>query len=74
MSQWILKENGQIVCRTTLHSITDSEMASETKKSKRNNFFKSANTKLGPTLYTLASNQIQGTSFLTLTLQTSLLI
>ena len=34
MSQWILKENGQIVSRTTLRSLTDSEMASETEKSK----------------------------------------
>ena len=34
MSMWILKHNGEIVSRTTLRTLTDSELASETEKTK----------------------------------------
>ena len=48
---WILKQNGEIVYRTTLRTLTDSELASETQKTNRGVFTKAANKKLGPTLY-----------------------
>ena len=51
MSMWILKQNGEIVYRTTLRTLTDSELASETQKTNRGVFTKAANKKLGPTLY-----------------------
>ena len=35
MSMWILKQNGEIVSRTTLRTLTDSELASETEKTKK---------------------------------------
>ena len=53
MSIWILKQNGEIVIRTTLRTLTDYELASETEKIKRDIFAKSVNKKLGPTLYNI---------------------
>ena len=35
MSMWILKKNGEIVSRTTLRTLADSELSSETEKTKR---------------------------------------
>ena len=35
MSMWILKHNGEIVSRKKLRTLTDSELASETEKTKR---------------------------------------
>ena len=49
--QWILKENGKVICRTTLCLLTETKMASETEKAKRDKFLKAVNSKLGPTLY-----------------------
>ena len=34
MSMWILKQNGEIVSRTTLFTLTEYELASETEKTK----------------------------------------
>ena len=51
MSMWIIKQNGEIVSRTTLRTLTDSELASETEKTKIDIFTKAINKKLGPTLY-----------------------
>ena len=51
MSMWILKQNGEIVSRTTLRTHTDSELASETENTKRYAFTKSVNENIGPTLY-----------------------
>ena len=48
---WILKKNGEIVSRTTLRTLTDSELASETEKTNRDIFTKSVNKKFGSTLY-----------------------
>ena len=35
MSMWILKDNRQVVSRTTLRSLTEAKIASDVKKSKR---------------------------------------
>ena len=51
MSMWILKQNGEIVSRTTLRTLTDSELASETENTNRDIFTKAVNEKIGPTLY-----------------------
>ena len=51
MSMWILKQNGEIVSRTTLRTLTDSELAGETEKTKRDIFTKAINKNLGTTLY-----------------------
>ena len=51
MSMWILKKNGEIVSRTTLRTLPDSELASETEKTNRDILTKAVNKKLGPTLY-----------------------
>ena len=51
ISTWILKQNGEIVSRTTLCTLTDSELVIETEKAKRNVFTKDVNKMLGPTLY-----------------------
>ena len=48
---WILKHNGEIVSRTTLRILTDSELASETEKKKRDIFTKAINKKIGTILY-----------------------
>ena len=47
----ILKQNGEIVSRTTLRTLADPELASETEKTKRDIFTKAFNKNLGPTLY-----------------------
>ena len=36
MAQWVLKANGNVVPRRTTHPLTESEVSSETVKSKRN--------------------------------------
>ena len=51
MIMWILKYNGEIVSRTTLRTLTHSELASETEKTKIDIFTKAVNEKLGFTLY-----------------------
>ena len=51
MSMWILKHNGEIVSRTTLSTLTDSELASETEKTKIYIFTKAVNENLGTILY-----------------------
>ena len=53
MSMWILKHNGEILSRTTLRTLTDSELDSDTEKSKRDIFTKAVNKKLGPILYAI---------------------
>ena len=50
MSMCILKQNGKIVSRTTLRTLTDSKLASEIENTKRNIFTKAVNEKIGPTL------------------------
>ena len=35
MSMWILKQNGEIVSRTALRTLNDSELASDTENTKR---------------------------------------
>ena len=50
MSMWILKQNGEIVSRTTLRTLTDSELASETVTTKIYVFTKAFNKNIGPTL------------------------
>ena len=35
MRMWILKQNGEIISRTTLRTLTDSELAIETENKKR---------------------------------------
>ena len=63
MSMWILKQNGEIVSRTTLRTLTDSELASETEKTKRDIFTKAVNKKLGPTLYDIGIKSDLGDFF-----------
>ena len=53
MSMWILKQNGEIVSRTTLHTLTDYELASETEKTKRDIFTKAVKKRLVPHCTTL---------------------
>ena len=51
MSMWILKTNGEIVSMTILRTLADSELASETEKTKREIFTKAVNKNIGSTLY-----------------------
>ena len=51
MSMWILKHNGEIVYRTTLCTLVDSEFSRETEKTNIDIFTKAVNKNLGPTLY-----------------------
>ena len=51
MSMWILKQNGEIISRTTLRTLTNSELTSETEKINRDIFTKAFNEKLIPTFY-----------------------
>ena len=51
MSMWILKQNGEILSRTILRTIADTELASETEKKNRDVSTKAFNKKLGPALY-----------------------
>ena len=60
---WILKQNGEIVSRTTLRTLTDSELASETEKIKRDIFTKAVIEKLGPTLYDIGIKSDLGDFF-----------
>ena len=63
MSMWILKQNGESVSRTTLCTLTDSELASETEKTKRDIFTNAVNEKLGPTLCKIGINSDLGEFF-----------
>ena len=54
MIMWALKQNGEIVSRTTLHTLTDSELASETENTKRDVFTKAINKNLVPPCMKLA--------------------
>ena len=60
MSMWILKQNGEIVSRTTLRTLTDSELDSETEKTKRDIFTKAVKINLGTTLYDIGINSDLG--------------
>ena len=60
MRMWILKQNSEIVSRTTSCTLTDSELASETEKTKRDIFTKAVNKKLGATLYKIGINSDLG--------------
>ena len=48
MSMWILKQNGEIVSRTTFRTLTDSGLASETERKKRDIFTKTVKKSLIP--------------------------
>ena len=63
MSMWILKQNGKIVSRTTLRTLTDSELASETEKTKRDIFTMAVFKNLGPTLYKIGIKSDLGDFF-----------
>ena len=63
MSMWILKHNGEIVSRTTLRTLADSELASDTENTKRDVFTKAINEKLGPTLYDIGIKLYLGDLF-----------
>ena len=63
MSMWILKQNGEIVSRTALRTLTDYELASETEKTKRDIFTKAINKKLDPTFYGIDITQDLGYFF-----------
>ena len=60
---WILKHNGEIVSRTTVGTLTDSELASETEKKKRDVFTKAVNKCFGPTLYEIGIESDLGEFF-----------
>ena len=51
MIMWILKQNGEIVSRTNLRTLTDSELVSEIEKTKRDICTNAVNKKIGTTLY-----------------------
>ena len=63
MSMWILKENGEVVSRTTLRSLTESKIASETEKHEREVFTAAVNKKIGPTLYDIGIESTSGDFF-----------
>ena len=63
ISMGIIKQNGKIVSRTTLRTLTDSELASDTEKTKRDIFTKAFNKNLGPTLYEIGINSDLGDFF-----------
>ena len=63
MSMWILKQNGEIVSRTTLRTLADYKLASETEKTKRDIFTKAVNKQIGPTLYDIGINSDLGDFF-----------
>ena len=63
MSMWILKQNGEIISRTTLRTLTDSELASERENTKRDIFTKAVNKNLGPTLYDIGIKSDLGDFF-----------
>ena len=60
---WILKYNGEIVSITTLRTLTDSELASETEKKNRDIFTKAVNKKLGTTLHDIGIKSDLGDFF-----------
>ena len=60
MRMWILKNNGEILSRKTLRTLTDSELASETEKTKRDVFTKAFKKNIGPTLYDIGINSDLG--------------
>ena len=60
---WLLKYNGEIVSRTTLRTLTHSELASETDKTKIDIFTKAVKEKLGPTLYEIGIESDLGDFF-----------
>ena len=60
---WILKQNGEIVSRTTLRTLTDSELASETEKIKKDIFTNAFIEKLGPNLYNIGIKSDLGDFF-----------
>ena len=63
MSMWILKQNGEIVSRTTLRTLTDSELSSEIEKTKRDIFTKVVNKNIDPTLYDIGIKSDLGDLF-----------
>ena len=63
MSMWILKQNGKIVSRPTFRTLADSELASETEKTKRDVFTKAVNKNLGSTLYDIGIKSDLGDLF-----------
>ena len=62
MSIWIIKKNGEILSRTTLRTLTDSEIASDTEKTKRDVFTKAVKN-LGTTLYNIGIKSDLGDFF-----------
>ena len=63
MSMWILKGNGEIVSRTTLRTLLESELASETEKERRKIFTITVNKKLGMSLYDIGIKSDSGNFF-----------
>ena len=60
---WILKYNGEIVSRTKLRTLTDSELASDTEKTKGDIFTKAVNKKLVLALYDIGIKSYLGYFF-----------
>ena len=60
---WILKKNGDIVSRKTLRTLTDSEISSDTEKTKRDIFTKAVQNNLVPTLYDIGMKSDLGDFF-----------
>ena len=65
MSMWILKGNGEIVSRTTLRTLSESELTSETEKEKRRIFTIAVNKKLGMSLHDIGIESDSGVSLMT---------
>ena len=65
MSMWILKGNGEVMSRTTLHTLSESELASETKKEKRRIFTIAVNKKLRMSLHAIGIESDSGFSLMT---------
>ena len=63
MSMWILKHNGEILSGTTLRTLTDSQLAGETEKKKRDIFTEAVNGNIGPTLYKIGIKSDLGDFF-----------
>ena len=63
MSMWSLKGNGKVVSRTTLRTLSESELASETEKEKRKVFTIAVNQKLGMSLHDIGVESDSGDFF-----------
>ena len=61
MTQWVLKKNGEIVPRRTMHSLTPEELSRDSEILKRSNFTEAIKLKYGDSLVQEeAEGQVQG--------------